>query len=218
MPSGSPPPLLRNVLRVAHEGTYGPCTWAVVHHFDTTPAEPIPTADMDAVLSTIAASFATRFISGPDSSNNLHYTRINGVRMNDSGTGVKRRALVTDTSGDGGTDDDPGQVAYLYNWTTDDPRRGGKARSYLPGVLDSDQLDQGRLTGAVQATRTAQALLYLAEANAASHGVLTGLQMVEYSIVDSLAYRAEAAIYTIDGVTCNNVLGTQRRRVGRLRT
>jgi hypothetical protein len=175
-------------------------------------------AQLAAVLATLRDAFALRFITGPDSSNNLHLTRVKGVRMNDSGSFVVRRAIVADAAGDGGTDDDPGQVAYLYNWTSGDPRRGGKPRTYLPGVLDSDQTDEARVAGSVVTGRTTQALAYLASANAASSGDLDGLQMIEYSEVDSLAYRTVAAFYPIEDVALNDVLGTQRRRVGRLRS
>jgi len=217
VPTGTPPPQLPNSIRVAFEGNYGPCTWAVIHHFTSDASDDVTGAQLAAVLTTIRDAFGAHFITGPDTSNNLHLTRVNGVRMNDSGSGVIRRTVVADISGDGGTDDDPGQVAYLYNWSTGDPRRGGKARSYLPGVLDSDQLDQGRLLASRVASRTSEANVYLAAANAASSGALTGLQMVEYSIVDSDAYRLAAVVYTIEDGTCNDVLGSQRRRVGRLR-
>jgi hypothetical protein len=217
MPTGTPPPQLENSLRVAYEGTYGPCTWAVIHRFISNPSDVVTGAQLAAVLATLRDAFALRFITGPDTSNNLHLTRVAATRMNDSGTNVVRRVIVADSSGDGGTDDDPGQVAYLYNWSSGDPRQGGKARSYLPGVLDSDQSDEGRLLGSVVTGRTTQALAYLTAANAASSGDLDGLQMVEYSTVDGLAYRTTAAVYTIDDVALNLVLGTQRRRVGRLR-
>jgi len=184
----------------------------------TTASDDVTGAELAVVLATLRDAFGTHFISGPDSSNNLHLTRVKGVRMNDSGTGVVRRTIVADVSGDGGTDDDPGQVAFLYNWSTGDPRRGGKARSYLPGVLDSSQDDEARVKASEVTSRTSEANVYLAAANAASSGALDGLQMVEYSTVDGLAYRLAAVTYTIEAGALNNILGTQRRRVGRLRS
>jgi hypothetical protein len=184
----------------------------------TDASDDVTGTQLAAVLATLRDAFGAHFISGPDSSNNLHLTRVKGVRMNDSGTGVVRRTIVADVSGDGGTDDDPGQVAYLYNWSAGDARRGGKPRTYLPGVLDSDQTDEARIRGPVVTTRSSEANVYLAAANAASSGALTGLLMVEYSIVSANAYRLAAVTFTIEDGALSDIVATQRRRVDRLRT
>lgn len=105
------------------------------------------------------------------------------------------------------------QVAYLVNWGTGDPRRGGKPRSYIPGVTTETLADSAFLESDFVNTINSNLITFLE----AGPGLPIPCQLVEMSFRDGNAWRDTAVTYPIIGGTLNPVTATQRRRVDRLR-
>lgn len=205
-------------LRVAFEGTNGPSTWAVIHWFQLASTGDATAAQLATLVGAIRDAFGTAFIHVGAISSTTHLTRVKAAYRTQDGTLLRRSELVADVVGTGSSDSEAAQVAMLINWATGDPRRGGKPRSYIPGVVDEVMLDSARLLSANVVTATNQAIAYIAAVNALTSGPLTGVKFVEMSFRDLKTYRAAAVSYDIDSGSCSTEVATQRRRVDRLRT
>jgi len=205
-----------NYVRVAQHGQYGPSNWVNVFYFlmasGGPPTVPHVTADAAAQVS----SFYNHLGFGNFPTNwTTTYAKVLYV---DSGGSVNRATIADASPGVGSGGGQDAQVCYLINWATTDPRRGGKARQYVPGVLDSLMADPANLNSTIQATMNAGILEWLADIEAGDDSPNgTMFQPVEMSFVDAKADRATPLGYAISSGTVNPVVATQRRRVDRLR-
>lgn len=202
-------------IRAVANGQYGPATWANVYHFmvtGTPPAEDLVAADVETWIERLYESVITE--ANLHTSWSFDYTTI--VYRVDTSSLYRTRKVVdaVGTASGGGQD---AQVAYLINWFTEDPRRGGKARQYIPGVPDSVVADSARLDTGILATMQTAMDTWIAEGPAGTlpHG--THLELVEMSFVADKSDRAEGFPYVIFGGAVNPVVATQRRRVDRVR-
>jgi hypothetical protein len=205
------PPIPVGSAKAALHGFLGPASWVNVFYFDVdagahTPGEVIA-AVAQAVHDLIHDGFSLSYF--PTAWRTTWCT----VAFRDA-TDSLVRLRVSDAqvgTGSGGYQD--AQVSYLINWSTGDPRRGGKPRQYIAGVLDGLMADSAFLVAAAT-TGTDPALLAWLEDLPTRD---PALQLVEMSFRNALAWRDTALSYPIIGVTVNPVVATQRRRVGRLR-
>jgi hypothetical protein len=165
-----------------------------------------------------AGAYATAFVNWNRIQGHLHFTRVKASLCLHGGAAKYRTVRVVDQSGDGSGGEEPAQVCILVDWVTGDPRRGGKARSYIAGVDASAMDDEVRLNGDTQTTGTAKANAYIAALAAITHGPLAGGQLVEMSFVNALDYRAAAVEFPVIAGFVSAEVATQRRRVDRLRT
>jgi len=131
--------------------------------------------------------------------------------------GVKRVRLADATLGSQAHSADYANTAWLINWETSDPRRGGKPRSYLPGVYQTSEADAADIsTGVVSAVNTGIGT-FLTHLAGLTKGQLVCDNLVEYSTVNGKAYRNAGATFPILSGVCSGIIATQRRRVDRLR-
>jgi hypothetical protein len=197
--------------KVEVTGIYGPTTWANVFYvlIGTTAHTP------GAVIADIVGWF-----------NNFYDTAFNLARLSprwthqyttvtyrDAEDSIVRLRVADAQTGTASGGDQDAQVAYLVNWASSDPRRGGKPRQYLPGVPDSAMLDSARLDSSLVAIVNAGLVSWLTTGPTQP----TPMQLVELSFQNGGVDRVDAVHYPIIGGTLNNVVATQRRRVNRLR-
>jgi hypothetical protein len=124
------------------------------------------------------------------------------------------RVRVADAqAGTGGESYQDAQVAYLINWATGDIRRGGKPRTYVPGVLDGNMADSAFLEAGTLSSINPLLINWLT----AITGHSIAMQLVEMSFRNGNAWRTDAHSFPIIGGSLNPVVATQRRRVDRLR-
>jgi hypothetical protein len=109
------------------------------------------------------------------------------------------------------------QVSYLVNWSTGDPRKGGKPRTYICGVPDAYLDGAVAVDTAVITTFDANVITWLESlpTGPGSNGVK--MQLVEMSFVNAGVDRDPPHNYPIIGGVMNQIVATQRRRVDRLR-
>jgi hypothetical protein len=122
---------------------------------------------------------------------------------------------IAGTGSDAGDQD--AQVAYLINLATGDPRKGGKARKYIPGVTITGMSDSARVTSGLQSSVNSSMSSWLAANLTATSGGATGLVATEMSFRNANAWRDTPIGFEVHAVTLNTVVATQRDRVDRLR-
>lgn len=197
--------------KVECTGTYGPTTWANVFYVVVSAGTHTPGEVIAAVVEWFQDFYADGFGLDELSVNWAH--SFTTVTYRDAADSIVRLKVADAQAGTNSSGDQDAQVAYLINWATGDPRRGGKPRTYVTGVPDNRLLDSARVGSGVLTAINARLVTWLASELAAT----IPMQLVEMSFRNGNADRAEAATYPIIGGTVNNVVATQRRRVNRLR-
>jgi hypothetical protein len=133
-------------------------------------------------------------------------------------SGSTYRVTVADAhAGNVSSTEEAAQVAYLIDWQTGDPRKGGKPRQYITGVPTNQLADPANVSSGTISTVNTALTTWLGGLAARSHGTASGLELVEMSFRDGKAWRAEGHPFTVISGFLNPVLATQRRRVDRLR-
>jgi len=201
--------------KVVVQGTYGGTSWANVLYFDTETSDPgFPNDAMAAAklaARTLYADLAPHNMSDQWTTTTFKVT----YRADSSST-----YTVTLADAIAGADADTGedaQVCYLINWVSGDARRGGKPRTYIPGVENSAMLDRARLNTTFQGNYNTAIDSWLAAFPfTVSSGHATAL--VEMSFVNAKADRVTPVAIPIVSGHVNPVVATQRRRVDRERS
>jgi hypothetical protein len=215
MPVGPKPPPDTDCFRFAHAGTLGPATWVVVHWAKALVGGPVTAGDLDTLNDDVQGHFNARFT--PNLSSDLHYTTLSTHLYLSDGS-IYRRVTIVDAIGGVAQESEPAQVAFLIDWDTADARRGGKPRSYIPGVPEGSMGDSANVTPAARVAMSDAANGYRNDLNATVAGVLSIVEFVDMSFVLAKAWRAPKALgIPIFAGHCSNVVATQRRRVDRLR-
>jgi len=204
-----------NSLRVAYEGTYLGTSWAVIHWFFCSVSAPLVNSDLDSMATALQAAFQDKLV---------HYFCNDQVHFKETALTLflplsqkRRRVKIVDAVGGNADNPLPAQVSILIDWSTLDGRRGGKPRSYLPGV-GSDHVDESySVKASTLANLNTHVAEYITAVNAITTAHLTSMKFVEMSFVSAGAYRAEGAViyFDIDSGYVRPVLATQRRRVDR---
>lgn len=204
-------------LRVAFEGTNLGTDWAVVHWFATHYGTEPTVAQLNTLVDDIAAAYGTNFVNQGHISSDVVLTTVKASLAIADMPGKLRTVRVADVVGTGAGPAEAGQVCYLINWQTTDGRRGGKARSYIPGPRVADLSDQGHLIVGVANALTDFANAYHNAVNALAPAPFDSVHFIDASFVDGKAYRTIPVGYEIFAGVCSPVVATQRRRVDRLR-
>lgn len=197
--------------KVAVSGQYGPATWANVFYVVVDAGASTPGAVAAQIVSWFHDFYAVVF--GATSFSSDFQVQFQTITYRDAEDSIVRLRIADAFAGTGGTDDEGAQVAYLVNWATGDIRRGGKPRQYVCGVKEPATADSARLTSSFQSAVNGRLITWLEEGPT----LAIPLQLVEMSFRNANADRVAAVHFPIIGGTVNPVLGTQRRRVDRLR-
>jgi hypothetical protein len=196
-------------------GTYGPATWENVWYFQPLSPGSVIADVFNLTKDTLHALYAT--LLAPTLS--PHFT-VSEYRIvyRDATDSLVRFTLADAIAGTGSTSGDEGaQVAYLINLGTGDPRRGGKARKYVPGVTIAALADPGHLTSGLTSSLNTSMTSWLAANLTRASGGATGIKVVEMSFRNANAWRDTPIAFEVHTISLNSVLATQRDRVDRLR-
>jgi hypothetical protein len=116
----------------------------------------------------------------------------------------------TDVSGA----DDPGSVCAVISWLANVYWRGGKPRTYLPGLRTADRSGAIGLSVAGAAAIDGNAGLFMADINALAPAGFTSTALGFVSFRSGLADRVPPIFFPFTGHRVHLRLGTQRRRLG----
>jgi hypothetical protein len=197
--------------KVEVTGTYGPTTWANVFYVLIDAGSSTPGDVIAAVVEWFQDLYDDGF--GLDELSTAWAHSFTTVTYRDAEDSIVRLKVADAQAGTNSSGDQDAQVAYLVNWATGDPRRGGKPRTYITGVPDNRLLDQARVAPGVRTTINGRLATWLTSELAAP----IPMQLVEMSFRNGNADRAEAVTFPIIGGTLSDVVATQRRRIDRLR-
>jgi hypothetical protein len=215
-PTGVPPPLLPGVLRLAANYTDGVATATNVLHFLCHETSGLVDSDVVTVVTNLAAAWNALW--KPRAHDSWHVTEFDAVYAEiEAQPLIKRVRLADATAGQQTGSIEFANCCFLINWATGDPRRGGKPRSYLAGCAFEADADSAHVNPTDITDFAALITTWMAAVPASSHGSLAVDNFIEYSIVNHKAYRTAGQAFTITGGALNAVIGTQRRRVGRVR-
>lgn len=217
MPSGVRADQPAGWLRVAFEGTWDFVDWAVIHWFVTTPTTDPTMSELNDLVDLIGEAFGDNLIHNGAVSTLVSFTTVKAVYAIASVPEKMRTVRIADEAGAGSSDQSLGQACYLIDWDSSDGRRGGKPRSYIPGVTDEDMADGAHILDSSRLTMTNSANAYHNAVNALTSAPWSSIHFIDASFVNAKAYRLVPHGYEIFSGHCSPVTGTQRRRVGRLR-
>lgn len=197
--------------KVAVHGFYGPTSWVNVYYVVVDAGSHTP----GDVIAAVASWFHTLYhdsLAGGAVTGQWRLSSIT-VTYRDATDSLVRVRVADATVASGSPNGQDGQVCYLINWSTGDPRRGGKPRTYVTGVIDENMADSAFVTSAHIAAINPLLLTWLES----GPGLSIPMQLVEMSFRDANTWRDTPHTYPIIGVSMNPVVATQRRRVDRLR-
>lgn len=101
----------------------------------------------------------------------------------------------------------------VVNWRIDQYYRGGKPRTYLPGLASSFTTDFVHLTTAQLAAYQTAAGGFLQDMNALTAGAITNVKLGTVSFVQKKDWRNPPVFFPYNGSSIRSVLGTQRKRL-----
>lgn len=213
-----PPPLLPGILRLAINYACPPAKATNVFHFLLVESGGISPSDVSTVVTAIESAWINDVWKG-NAASQWHVVDYQAVYAEIEGApNVQRVHLADATAGTHGGGEDFANLAYLINWLTGDPRRGGKPRTYMPGVIDSTNADAANFGSGTVSGLATNIATFLSALSSITSGHLAVGGLVEYSTVNKGAYRTAGVYFPIASGTLNSVVGTQRRRVGRVRS
>jgi hypothetical protein len=200
-------------LEAIYTGDVEGTTWEVVHWFMTTGSADTDPTDFELVLNVLYELFAVNVIA-PCCSESLHFREVWGHLFSADRERLRHRK-AGEALGSVPGDLAPAQVATLIDWTCRDGRRGGKARSYIPGVPMANLADNAHFESDARDAMDLGARTYLADVVAAEAGPLRVTYMAQMSFVDGHAYRTVPTAFPVVGAYVRSVPATQRRRIER---
>jgi hypothetical protein len=195
----------------AQHGLLGPASWVNVFYFDVTPGSHTPGEVIAAVAETVQDLYDEVFSmsSFPSDWSTTWVT----CTYRDTSSSTVRVRVADALAGSGGASLALANACYLINWSTGDPRRGGKPRQYIAGVPDGACTDSVHVAASLLSGWNTNLITWLT----AMVSETIPHQLVEMSFRDGNAWRSSALSYPILGGSVNPVIATQRRRVDRQR-
>lgn len=114
-----------------------------------------------------------------------------------------------------GTNFTPANVAVVLSWQSNVYWRGGKPRTYLCGIPQTDVADSQRLTQAAQTSFSNRATNFRSEINAFTNGDWSRVTHGFVSFRTKKEERPNPLFFASTGSTVGARLDSQRRRLGR---
>jgi hypothetical protein len=196
-------------------GSYGPTIWNNVWYFS-------PVTPGSTVIDTfnLTKDRLHAFYDGvfkvicPPVWSVSHYK----ISYRDSADSLVRFTLADAIAGTNAGTMESAQVSYLVNMQSGDPRKGGKPRKYVPGVLTGIVDDESRIQAATVTGRNTAMTSWLAANLTATSGGATGLLTLELSFRNAKEWRDSPLAFEVHTMSLNDIVATQRDRINRLRS
>jgi hypothetical protein len=211
------PPIPVGTVKAEALGVNGPTTWANIFYFAVGTFDPAHLNDVTTLVGSAVHDFYTSgftlayFVP----SWTLQRTK---VTFRDASDSLYRSVYVVSATGTATAEVAVANASWLVNYTTNDPRKGGKPRTYVSGLNDDDLADSANLVSANVTTISGTLSTWLAGLNARTSGTASNLSLLEMSFRDGNTWRDTAATWPVRAIALNPVASTQRRRLDRART
>lgn len=212
MPPGSRPTTPHNICRIAVTGDVGGQPWANIFYLETD--EPGISTQAGAL------DMANAFRSALDAANlyeqfhsSLHVTQISAVVQTTPDTAVQAQIAST-LVGTGSGTVLPANTAVVLSWLSSAFWRGGKPRTYIPGVQSGFADTNHSLLDASRTTFATQAEALRNNVNGITTPAVDKTTMGFVSYASGKVWRSTPLFLPFSGVVVHDRLGTQRRRLG----
>lgn len=212
MPAGPRPAPPPDIVRVGVTGTQGGLPWAWVFwcHTDNEIDTHAGAQDFaDAFRSALNASSLVQTICH----SSVVVTQIRAVIQIDDDTAVAGENTSTITGTAGGTVL-PANECVVGSWQSDAYWRGGKPRTYIPGIPNTYVDTNHSLDNSTKASIVTKLAALRTDVNAITTPAVDLTTMGFVSFASGGNWRTDPLFFGFTGVTVHDRLGTQRRRLG----
>lgn len=202
-----------NTARVAISGAFNGVSWANVFHVQLTTATAITQADFTLWVTAFSNAYINNFASRM--ANGVSIARIVGTLYTPGGGQLTSDQGLASNGVEGAGAVEDNAASKVVSWLSTVYWRGGKPRTYLPGVLTADVLTNRFVTVAEQALIVTKANAFVAAVNALVQGTIATTKLGFVSFMSGNADRVPPVFFPISAGTSHPRLGTQRRRLGK---
>lgn len=209
-PAAARPP--NGALRVALEGTISGKPWVNRFWCQTTMSGTPTAAQVLALSNAISAAWRTRFLA--NLTDEVVANKQRTVLFVSSTSEVAVDGADTGT-GPGTVQCAPPQVCILINWSIAGSYRGGHPRTYIPGPPIDNINENGTIVTADRTQFSTAAANFLSDVNALAPGGFTAVQLGTFRFFRHHLAVDPPVFEPFLGGTCNTLVATQRRRLGR---
>jgi hypothetical protein len=194
-------------------GTHHAKSWANVFWCNLAGGASCSQADLDAWLVKFRAACVSPLFS--EYSSNITAVEWRATLFQTGGT-VLQSTNTSSAPGTGSaTEVLDNAVCKVISWGTSVYWRGGKPRTYIPGIASADTPDGVTIGATALGNLKTHAAGFLTAVNAITQGTITTTTMGFVSFRSGLADRVPPVFFPFTGSTAHTRLGTQRRRLGK---
>jgi len=204
-----------NSVRAAIRGTISGQPWVNVFHAQLSTGSAITQADLDSWLNTFQANYKTRL--GAHQPATVAFVSAQATLYTPNGGVLQSSVSMTGNGTSGTTEIKDASACKVITWLSTVYWRGGKPRTYLAGVGDTDLIaGSNHQIGSTEATSlTTAAANFRTDTNAQAVGTITGTSFGFVSFFTGKVARTPAVFFAITGAKVHPRIGTQRRRIGK---
>lgn len=213
MPPGHRPPPPAHTARFAFEGQTEASPWANVLYLRNGGQQPPDQTDMQLLANFLYAAWGNTVLENLTATTTLD--RCSVLYWLPSGDVLGSEAVGTD-KGDFADPPYPANVSCVISWTIQQHYRGGKPRTYLPGVPSSQFADNTTFQASWIAAVQNSARQFHRDVNGYSAGQFSDVHLGTVSFVFEQKWRTPPVFrdFTLDQATVDSRIDSQRRRLG----
>jgi len=202
-----------NSVRFSMQGLIRGQNWANVLHMQLTTSSAISQADLDTWTAQIALLYENRFkVFMPSDAS----TVVAKAVLYTPGGGELIATSARSQAGTAGAACLQGASSKVVSWLSGVYWRGGKPRTYIPGIISGDTTaSTDVLTAAIIAALKTAAQNFRTDVNAYTVGTITGTVLGFVSFRSANAERVTPLFFSFTGAVVHPRVGTQRRRLGK---
>jgi len=202
-------------VRVAISGKNFGNNWANIFHCQFTTSSSIAQSDLDSWLNTFQAQYKTSFAARMNA--NATYAQSSATLYTPGGGVLQSNVAMTGTGSHGGTAVTDATMCKVISWLSTVYWRGGKPRTYVPGIETGDLAASSAsvLANAEITAMTTAATGFRTAVNAMTQGTITGTTLGFVSFQSGNVVRPTPLFFAYTGAKVHSRAGTQRRRMGK---
>lgn len=200
-----------NSVRVAVSGLINGTPWANIFWVQLSTSSTISQSDLDAWVASFLAAYATNFMASAPTGTSATAAK---ATLFLPGGSVLESTTTSTTNGSGGAAVEYDGACRVVSWLSTVYWRGGKPRTYLPGLAGAHTDDGQTINAAGKTAVEGEATAFRTAVNALTQGTITGTVLGFVSFRTANAERIPPVFFTITGRAVHSRIGTQRRRLG----
>jgi hypothetical protein len=202
-------------VRLAIAGLHDTVGWANVFWAQLTTSSSISQADLDTWTNAAQAAYKTRF--APREVTTVTYATATATLFTPGSSVLQSTVAMTGAGTLSGPEVADLSACKVVSWLTTVYWRGGKPRTYIPGVVTADTTGANSLTSTEITALTTAGINFRSDINALTAGTITGTSLGFVSFSSGNAPRGTPLFFAFTGAKVHPRLGTQRRRLGKWR-